>query len=267
MLNTPWYTENTACRAELGRYPLSIDIKASIFSYWQRLKHTAKNSLLCEAFQYATNYTTFLNILNNGDSIRKYASESTLTQQNLKKAGYNNEKSLRNEYARNWLEAQEALNTPWYTENTACRAELGRYPLSIDIKASIFSYWQRLKHTAKHSLLCEAFQYATNYTTFLNILNNGDSIRKYASESTLTQQNLKKAGYNNKKSLRNEYARNWLEAQESVSLNSRAKFTHEEVKKHYQFEDYLTVITNPAHRISVTRLRLGAHALRIQTGK
>ena len=162
---------------------------------------------------------------------------------------------------------KEALNTPWYTENTACRAELERYPLSIDIKASIFSYWQRLKHTAKNSLLCEAFQYATNYTTFFNILNNGDSIRKYASESTLTQQNLKKAGYNNKKSLRNEYARNWLEAQESVSLNSRAKFTHEEVKKHYQFEDYLNVITNPAHRISVTRLRVGAHALRIQTGK
>ena len=162
---------------------------------------------------------------------------------------------------------KEALNTPWYTENTACRAELGRYPLSIDIKASIFSYWQRLKHTAKNSLLCEAFQYATNYITFFNILNNGDSIRKYSSESTLTQQNLKKAGYNNIKSLRNEYARNWLEAQESVSLNSRAKFTHKEVKKHYQFEDYLNVITNPAHRISVTRLRLGAHALRIQTGK
>ena len=35
---------------------------------------------------------------------------------------------------------KEALNTPWYTENTAVRAELGRYPLSIDIKASIFSY-------------------------------------------------------------------------------------------------------------------------------
>ena len=41
---------------------------------------------------------------------------------------------------------KQTLNTPWYTENKACRAELGRYPLSIDIKASIFSYWQRL-HT------------------------------------------------------------------------------------------------------------------------
>ena len=48
---TSWYTENIACRAELGRYPLSIDIKASIFSYWQRLKHSCNNVLLSEAFQ------------------------------------------------------------------------------------------------------------------------------------------------------------------------------------------------------------------------
>ena len=50
-LNVPWYTENIACRAELGRYPLSIDIKASIFSYWQRLENSCNNVLLSEAFQ------------------------------------------------------------------------------------------------------------------------------------------------------------------------------------------------------------------------
>ena len=56
-LNVPWYTENIACRAELGRYPLSIDIKASIFSYWQRVKHSTNNLLLREAFQYTTKNT------------------------------------------------------------------------------------------------------------------------------------------------------------------------------------------------------------------
>ena len=55
-LNVPWiwYTESIACRAELGGYSLSIDIKASIFSYRQRLKHSTNNVLLREAFQYAT---------------------------------------------------------------------------------------------------------------------------------------------------------------------------------------------------------------------
>ena len=37
---------------------------------------------------------------------------------------------------------KHSLNVPWYTETIACRAKLGRYSLSIDIKASIFSYWQ-----------------------------------------------------------------------------------------------------------------------------
>ena len=36
---------------------------------------------------------------------------------------------------------KQTLSVPWYTENIACRAELGRYPLSIDTKASIFSYY------------------------------------------------------------------------------------------------------------------------------
>ena len=35
---------------------------------------------------------------------------------------------------------KQTLNVPWYTENKACRAELGRYPLSIDIKASLLCY-------------------------------------------------------------------------------------------------------------------------------
>ena len=49
--------------------------------------------------------------------------------------------------------------------------------------------------------------------------------------------------------------------------NSREKFTHKEIKHEYQLENYLKNIRNPAHRISITKLRLGVHSLRIQTGK
>ena len=61
-LNIPWYAENIACRVELGKYPLSIDVKASISSYQQRLKHSCNNVLLREAFQYATTYTPFFDL-------------------------------------------------------------------------------------------------------------------------------------------------------------------------------------------------------------
>ena len=41
-----------SCRAELGRYPLSIDTKASLLCYWQRLEQKSDNPLLNEAFIY-----------------------------------------------------------------------------------------------------------------------------------------------------------------------------------------------------------------------
>ena len=41
----------------------------------------------------------------------------------------------------------------------------------------------------------------------------------------------------------------------------------QKLKNYYQLEHYLKTIRNPAHRISITKLRLGAHSLRIKTGK
>ena len=79
-------TENIACRAELGRYPLSIDIKASICSYWQRLKHSTNNVLLREAFQYVTKNTPFFNIQQNEEINKKCKVKEPLTQQHIKNA-------------------------------------------------------------------------------------------------------------------------------------------------------------------------------------
>jgi len=82
-----------------------------------------------------------------------------------------------------------------------------------------------------------------------------------------TQQHIKNARSVIKKTLKNQYLQKWLETQNRSSTSSREKFTQKEVKNNYQFENYLTLITKQAHRISLTRLRLGCHALRIQTGK
>ena len=85
--------------------------------------------------------------------------------------------------------------------------------------------------------------------------------------SLVTQQHIKNAQLVIKKTLRDQYLQNWLETQDRSSTNSREKFTQKKVKNSYQFENYLTSIRKPAHRISLTRLRLGCHTLRIQTGK
>ena len=56
--------------SELGQYPLSIDIKASIFSYWLKLQHETVNPLLEEAFHHARNHSQFFDVLNNDETIR-----------------------------------------------------------------------------------------------------------------------------------------------------------------------------------------------------
>ena len=61
---------------------------------------------------------------------------------------------------------KQTLNNPWYTENKACRAELGRCPMSIDVKASIFKYLQRLQYKSNSPPLSEAFLYAKSHSQF-----------------------------------------------------------------------------------------------------
>ena len=67
--------------------------------------------------------------------------------------------------------------------------------------------------------------------------------------------------------LRKTCVQNWLQIRSSTTDNARQKCSHKEIKHEYQLENYLKNIRNPAHRISITKLRLGVHSLPIQTGK
>ena len=104
-------------------------------------------------------------------------------------------------------------------------------------------------------------------TSFFNIQQNEEINKKCKVKEPVTQQHIKNARLVIKKTLRDQYLQNWRKTQNRSPTNSREKFTHREIKNNYQFENYLTLITKPAQRISLIRLRLGCHALRIQTGK
>ena len=90
----------------------------------------------------------------------------------------------------------------------------------------------------------------------------------HSTSNTSSQQHIKNARSSIKKQLKKDYIRNWLKARNNTSESSREKFTHKEVKFHCQLEDYLRTIRNPAHSgISMTKLRLRAHSLRMQIEK
>ena len=56
-------------------------------------------------------------------------------------------------------------------------------------------------------------------------------------------------------------------AASSDSVTLVLLFIHKEIKTEYQLEEDLNKIRNPADRVSITKVRLGFHSLRIQTGK
>ena len=112
-------------------------------------------------------------------------------------------------------------------------------------------------------LLREAFQYATKNTPFFNIQQNEEINKRCKVKEPVTQQHIKNARLVIKKTLRDQYLQNWLETQNRSPTNSREKLTHREIKNNYQFENYLTLITKPAHRISLTRLIPHSHQLNV----
>ena len=137
------------------------------------------------------------------------------------------------------------------------RAELGRYHLSIDIKASLLCYWQRLEQKSDNPLLHEAFIYARNHS---QLLNSDETIQMhYKNEVIKKQQCVKNTRSSIKQLLQKKFSQDWFKAQNDISDSSRQKYTNKEIKKDYRSEEYLKIVRNPVHRISMTKLRLGVH--------
>ena len=94
--------------------------------------------------------------------------------------------------------------------------------------------------------------------------NNTNALQKRGNKK---QQCVKNTRSSIKQLLQKKFSQDWFKAQNDISDSSRQKYTNKEIKKDYRLEEYLKIVRNPAHRISMTKLRLGVHTLRIQTGK
>ena len=89
----------------------------------------------------------------------------------------------------------------------------------------------------------------------------------FKNEVIKKQQCVKNTRSSIKQQLQKKFSQDWFKAQNDISDSSRQKYTNKELKKDYRLKEYLNIVRNPAHRISMTELRLGVHTLCIQTGK
>ena len=109
-------------------------------------------------------------------------------------------------------------------------------------------------------LLHEAFIYARNHSQFYDLLNSDETIQMYFKNEVIkNQQCVKNTRSSIKQQLQKKFSQDWFKAQNDISDSSRQKYTNKEINKGYRLEEYLKIVRNPAHGISMTKLRLGVH--------
>ena len=87
----------------------------------------------------------------------------------------------------------------------------------------------------------------------------------YKNKVIKNQQSIKNTRSSIKQQLQQKFSQNWFKSQKDISHSSRKKYTNKEIKKDYRLEEYLKIVRNQAHRISIPKLKMGVHTLRIQT--
>ena len=158
------------------------------------------------------------------------------------------------------------------TSDIACRSELGRYPLSINIICNTFAYYVRLQHAEQGSLLDQAalvqkslhLSHQKNIYSFIECICHelthprqqavpGIPINKYRIK-TLT------------KKLREHLLKNYNMIQkEAINRNGKLEILSI-IKHNVKFENYLRHL-NLSQRLIISKLRLSDHNLPIEHGR
>ena len=161
--------------------------------------------------------------------------------------------------------------------NIACRAELARYPLIIEIYISIIKYWMRLISLPKNRVVVDALnmnmkmQEAGQYSW--------TSLVKFILQSAGLNEIWVKKEFNNprqilhtlRQNLHNRYNEVFLrsihnDSRENEKQSNKLR-TYRTVKVNHVKERYLTEIKNPEIRAAVSKLRLSSHGLMIEKGR
>ena len=105
-------------------------------------------------------------------------------------------------------------------------------------------------------------------STITSLLNSDGTIQMYYKIQVIkNQQCVKNTRSSIKQQLQKNFLKIGLKLKTTFRLSLHKNIQTRKLKKDYRLEEYLKIVRNPAHRISMTKLRLGVHTLRIQTGK
>ena len=163
------------------------------------------------------------------------------------------------------------------TSNIAARAELGRFPIFIEIYVSMVKYWLRLNNTPSDRLTNDAL-YANLHMQEAGLYTWTSMIQFILEQSDFKEVWINKTVTNvNKflKTLKIRLQANYTEMFKSSMNNDIRKNnkqrnklrTYRSFKNDHEQENYLTTIRDTKIRSSVTKMRLSNHHLMIEKGR
>jgi len=161
------------------------------------------------------------------------------------------------------------------SSNLATRAELGRYPLWIEVYTRLYSYYKRLvKEVPRNSLQFEAFLVQQDLHS-RNIPCWFSNVSKILEESGFayllinSDRNTSFAQSEVNQRLKDNFVQNFYSEMNSPGMkeNQGNKLrTYRKFKLTYEREKYLE-ITNFSYRRAMTKLRISDHPLQIEAGR
>ena len=154
--------------------------------------------------------------------------------------------------------------------NIACRAELGRFPLTLDVNTQIIKYHNYLDNLSlSRPILLDTVKCSKNlnnvswhkYSETLMYKNNVrlENLQRTANNETKKSESLK---------IKKKLQENYLEFYYKEKLASSEKLTlYKHLDRNYSLAPYLSKIKNHNFRQALTKMRISAHKLEIETGR
>ena len=154
--------------------------------------------------------------------------------------------------------------------NFAVRSELGRFPIHLTIIKNILLYWHRLENLQEEfPLLKEAFNVSKSlhYMRHNSWFSTVEFILSRLQINSTNSLNKSKTQFKSyiKEALTTFYVNDW-NINRLASRDGKLS-TYTDFKTNFGFEPYLKIVNNYYGRSSLTKFRISAHRLKIETGR
>jgi hypothetical protein len=166
---------------------------------------------------------------------------------------------------------KDILGVQKKASNLAIKYELGAFPICLKAFHSMFKYYKRLKNYSnengiKNPILMAAILEDDNlYGTDRNENWQGQ-LKRLKNKLNISSLDINESAFNN--FLKNHYINNVDMQLQNIEFTKSGKLLfYSKIRKNYELQDYLKFPIVKTVRSKLTKLRISAHPLQIETGR